>query len=379
MRPLGTLVVLLAAVAPVARSASDECDPDDWEHVKDKCACAAEAFDGAIIPYTTWHYCNMVHCAPWLLPFLACLWIWFLFAVISSTADEYIVPSLERLSDRMKLSPEVAGVTLLALGNGAPEFFTLFAAFRSHSGAVGVGSLLGGGMLITTGVLGSVAIIKPFSPRRRPMLRDITFYLAAVLLLTGSIWDGKITPGESGAMVGMYVVYVVLVIVARIVNQRYIKPRAIAARQAALAAAGRPPRALHRRRSSFMVAYDDFAGRMNLRRNLRGRKAKIGAGTATSTAGLLQVFLDDDANAGGGAPEAPSANGCAPLPPAPRAPSVMFRVTEEHEGTPPHTPPAASINSRCTDSGGGPSGVRDESVLGGADGGADGAADRRVV
>ena len=67
------------------------------------------------------------------------------------------MPNLERLSDSLKLSPNVAGVTLLALGNGAPDFFTSYAAYQSSKTAgIGVGSLLGGGVFIVSLVLGAV-------------------------------------------------------------------------------------------------------------------------------------------------------------------------------------------------------------------------------
>ena len=43
--------------------------------------------------------------------------------ILTSSADEYLSPSLEFLTEKLKLSESVAGVTLLALGNGAPDVF----------------------------------------------------------------------------------------------------------------------------------------------------------------------------------------------------------------------------------------------------------------
>jgi hypothetical protein len=45
-------------------------------------------------------------------------------ALLGSTADRHFVPQLETLARKLRLSPEVAGITLLALGNGAPDIFT---------------------------------------------------------------------------------------------------------------------------------------------------------------------------------------------------------------------------------------------------------------
>jgi Ca2+/Na+ antiporter len=80
----------------------------------------------------------------------------FLFYVLANTADRYLVPALNQLSDFFKLSPNVAGndnttnqplylhictvgvgVTLLAFGNGAPDVFTSFSSFKNGDGAVG--------------------------------------------------------------------------------------------------------------------------------------------------------------------------------------------------------------------------------------------------
>ena len=117
----------------------------------------------------------------------------------------------------LQLSPNVAGVSLLALGNGAPDFFTSFASFTQGTGDIGVGSLLGGGLFITSLVFGSVMIVAPFKSHRRPLLRDSGFYLVAVLMLAGFCIDGRVTAGEAIGLVIWYGVYVVVVVVGRIV------------------------------------------------------------------------------------------------------------------------------------------------------------------
>ena len=45
-------------------------------------------------------------------------------------ADNFFVPPLNLLSEKLKLSPSIAGITLLALGNGAPDVFTAYAALK---------------------------------------------------------------------------------------------------------------------------------------------------------------------------------------------------------------------------------------------------------
>ena len=195
----------------------------------DRCACAATWDDGteSMLPY--WHLtaCELVKGDTLselvIAVVLSAAWILFLFSMLASTADEYMVPNLERLSHLLNLSPNVAGVTILAFGNGAPEFFTLLAALSSGHGQVAVGSLLGGGMFITTVVLGSVAIIAPFNPYRRPLVRDVGFYLAGVVLLGIVGLDDKVTFAESISMIILYATYIVTVVVGRGVHQRCFK------------------------------------------------------------------------------------------------------------------------------------------------------------
>lgn len=48
--------------------------------------------------------------------------------MLASTADEYLSPALEAVSDKFACSESIAGVTLLALGNGAPDVFAALSA-----------------------------------------------------------------------------------------------------------------------------------------------------------------------------------------------------------------------------------------------------------
>ncbi len=48
------------------------------------------------------------------------LWSAYLFLALGITADGFFVPALTRIADNWSLSDNVAGVTLVALGNGSP-------------------------------------------------------------------------------------------------------------------------------------------------------------------------------------------------------------------------------------------------------------------
>lgn len=72
-----------------------------------------------------------VHQSPFALLFLI-PWLLMLLMALGSTADNFLMPQLHYLSEMLKLSPDVAGVTLLAMGNGAPDVFSAIAVATAN-------------------------------------------------------------------------------------------------------------------------------------------------------------------------------------------------------------------------------------------------------
>jgi sodium/potassium/calcium exchanger 6 len=78
-----------------------------------------------------------------------------------------------------RLSPNMAGVTILAFGNGAPDIFSSLAGISNSRPELVFGELFGAGIFVTTMVAGAVCWVTPFHVMERPFLRDVAFYLAA--------------------------------------------------------------------------------------------------------------------------------------------------------------------------------------------------------
>ena len=74
---------------------------------------------------------------------------------LGSTAAVYLSPALEAISDKLGCSESLAGVTLLALGNGAPDMFAAISAGGTTVAANNLlmSNLFGGVFLISTGVI----------------------------------------------------------------------------------------------------------------------------------------------------------------------------------------------------------------------------------
>ena len=135
---------------------------------------------------------------------------------------------------------QVAGVTLLAVANGAGDVAVVVAsAVGSHSATqIAVGELLGSGMFVSCFVLGVIAYNFPFEATRE-FLRDCMFLLVAVAWLGATVLDGAITTLESLSFVALYAVYLFVVVTGHFGGAGARGPRGgVAEGEAVVATAG---------------------------------------------------------------------------------------------------------------------------------------------
>lgn len=186
-------------------------------NVSDRCAfirtnpdCRSE---GGYLDYLEGIFC---HFHPSLLPLaitLYALWLLYLFLILGVTAEKFFCPNLSAISTMLKLSHNVAGVTFLAFGNGAPDIFSALVAFSDpRTAGLAFGALFGAGVLVTTVVAGGISILRPFTAASRPFLRDIVFYMVAVYLTFTALYLGRVTLAWALGYLGLYVFYVATVV-----------------------------------------------------------------------------------------------------------------------------------------------------------------------
>ena len=151
---------------------------------------------------------------------------------LCSTAGTYLEPQLEYISKLLRLRPDVAGVTLLAFGNSAPDCFTGLAVALSHPNELDYSLMLsytaGATLFIMTVVVGLIVWIAAnrapgWRLSRLPFYRDTLCVIVALSVLLGISANDKVYVGEALLFICMYVFYVVLVVVLRCAPPRLLR------------------------------------------------------------------------------------------------------------------------------------------------------------
>ena len=163
----------------------------------------------------------------------------FLYAMLglAIVCDDHLCVALERLCDELMIREDVAGATFMAFGSAAPEIIVntvgtvkQVRSFPPTPSALdatnlGVGAILGSGMIAFLIIPGACALSTgdgiELLLKRRPLLRDVSAYAMALLLLCIFFHDGVIMPYEAGILVGFYALYVSVVIFAPKVREEY--------------------------------------------------------------------------------------------------------------------------------------------------------------
>ncbi|XP_020092077.1 cation/calcium exchanger 1-like [Ananas comosus] len=153
-------------------------------------------------------------------------WLLVLFYLLGNTASQYFCSSVESLSRVLNLSPTIAGVTLLSLGNGSPDVFASIVSFRSGSGEVGLSSVLGGAFFVSCVVVGIINICGSSLPHavridRSSFVRDVCFFVVVLSSLLAILVVRRITIWGAMAFTSLYFVYVSIVSATHFCREKY--------------------------------------------------------------------------------------------------------------------------------------------------------------
>ncbi|XP_069387399.1 sodium/potassium/calcium exchanger 3-like isoform X4 [Paralichthys olivaceus] len=136
----------------------------------------------------------------------------YMFHALAIVCDVYFVPSLEKVSENLQLSQDVAGATFMAAGSSAPELFTSLIGVFITKGDVGVGTIVGSAVFNILVIIGICGIFskQPISLSWWPLFRDAVFYILSILVLILVIYDEKVVWWETIILISMYGLYIII-------------------------------------------------------------------------------------------------------------------------------------------------------------------------
>lgn len=140
----------------------------------------------------------------WLLVML------YMFKALGTVCDEYFVPALEMISEKLELSNDVAGATFMAAGSSAPELFTSLVATFLIVNEGGVGTIIGSAIFNILVIVGATCLFagQELHIWWYPLARDCTFYILAIIELTVALADSEVFWYEGLVMSVTYFVYI---------------------------------------------------------------------------------------------------------------------------------------------------------------------------
>jgi len=146
----------------------------------------------------------------------AILGVMYIFIGLAIVCDEFFVPALEIIADKLNLTPDVAGATLMAAGGSAPELFTnVFATFEESD--AGFGTIIGSAVFNVLFVIGMCAMFSKETLHLTwwPLARDCIFYtigLCIVAILIGANTRNEIEMWEAIVLFVLYFAYIYLML-----------------------------------------------------------------------------------------------------------------------------------------------------------------------
>lgn len=136
------------------------------------------------------------------------------FYLLAEISDRYFVVSLDRISEKLNMSHDMAGATLMAIGSSAPELFVaLISIFKPGGHAdIGIGTIVGSALFNLLVIVGAVGIVRKSTLAWQPVVRDLLFYILAIAVLFYVLYNGSVSLLEATLFIVLYIFYVFAVV-----------------------------------------------------------------------------------------------------------------------------------------------------------------------
>jgi len=125
---------------------------------------------------------------------------------------EFLVKGAVGFSNKMKISPLVIGMTVVAFGTSAPELIVSIESALNGNSGIAIGNVVGSNIVNITFVLGLTVLIFPIIADRQSKRIDLPMMLFATLLFYYFAIDGIISFSDGIILFVILVVFVVLLV-----------------------------------------------------------------------------------------------------------------------------------------------------------------------
>jgi cation:H+ antiporter len=116
---------------------------------------------------------------------------------------EYLVRGAVALARRLKVTPMIIGMTIVAYGTTSPELVVSLQAAVDGLPGISVGNVVGSNICNILLILGLSAVIYPIVVQPTTLLRDATMCMGAALVFTALALSGTIERWQGALMVAM--------------------------------------------------------------------------------------------------------------------------------------------------------------------------------
>lgn len=134
----------------------------------------------------------------------------YMFVALAIVCDEFFVPALDVIIEKLDIQDDVAGATFMAAGGSAPELFTSIIGVFVSFDDVGIGTIVGSAVFNILFVIGMCALFSKtvLTLTWWPLFRDCFFYSASLITLILFFRDNEIDWAEALTLFMFYVAYV---------------------------------------------------------------------------------------------------------------------------------------------------------------------------
>ena len=140
-----------------------------------------------------------------------CMLMIYMFVGFHIVCDDFFVPALNVLCDKLSMPDDVAGATFMAAGASSPELFASLIGVLTHS-AVGVGTVVGSEVFNMLVIIGGVCLVTPTTLTLdwRPLVREVVFFALSLVGILLTLNDSVVYWYEAGLLMGGYALYVIV-------------------------------------------------------------------------------------------------------------------------------------------------------------------------